>query len=320
MGACLKNFYTAFAALFIVLISLGTRSAFAQEQTPVVPKPLAQFKIYPDRTDLEFEDGRIARLMVSVRAFKLQLKTQLQVIENACAPEVIGEGCEWVVDYYDARLAFVWVLHPDSSQLNKVLNIKNYFKTSADAEPVLSSETALEGAITSPIQSVLFPQVGPPELHCKDDRWIKQMYQNSTQKIIIPSWNTEFMQNNEITGKNENLSLFQLNNSELIPFSEGRYKLNITDPAATMFSKITPFQETQTMYFLQNQKQCSILLKNSVDEVRKVVPPDDPNQFVSEYPAVMPEKVPTGLVLENAFKIRDLLITEPNRMIIVESL
>ncbi len=297
--------------------------ALAQEKIPEVPqpaKPLAQFKIYPDRTDLEFEDGRIARLMVSVRAFKLQLKTQLQVVENICAPEVIGEGCEWVIDYYDARLAFVWVVHPEATQLNKVLNIKNYYKPSADVEPILSSETALQGTITSAVQSVFFPQLGRPRLQCKDDQWIQQMYQKSTQKIIVSSWSSETMQENEITGKNENLSVFQLNNSELIRVSEGLYELNITDPAATMFSRITPFQETQTMYFLQNNKQCSIQLKNSVDEVRKLVPPDDPNQFISEYPAVLPEKIPKALLLERALTIREVLVTQPNQVIVVESL
>ena len=270
----MKFFYTALAGyLFIVFILLGLQSAEAQETPPVVKQPLAQLKFYPDRVDLEFADGRLARLIVSVRVFKAAAKTQLQVIENVCAPEIIGEGCQWVSDYQDGRIAFLWVNHPDPTKINQVLKMTSTSKNQPGQTPPSPSTRILQSDANNLIRPFYFPNNQPPILICKDDRWLQQMFQKSIQKFIIPMWSSELMQPNEITGKNENKSLFQLNNTELIPLGAGQYQLNINDAAAPNLSRITPFQETQTMYFIQDGRQCSIQLKNSVDELRKILPP-----------------------------------------------
>ena len=284
---------------------------------PELPKPLGQFKIYSDRVDLEFTDGRVARLMIGVRVFKPQLKTQLQVVENICAPEIIGEGCEWTFDYIDARIAFVWAINPDANRINKILIIKTAYQYDPDVPPN-TSEKILEGTTSNLTQPFYFRNQSSPVLSCKDDRWVQQMYQKSLQKFIVPSWSSEFMQPNQITGKNENIGLFQLNNTELIALGNKRYQLNIVDKSATIFSKITPLQETQTMYFLQGSQQCSVQLKNSLDEIRQATP-EDPNEFIEEYPATLPAQIPRGLLIESVFQLADILeMPQTTKTVVVE--
>lgn len=319
-GDQLKNFYTAIAAyLFVVFFLIGLQSAQAQETSPTVPQPkqpLAQLKFYSDRVDLEFADGRLARLMVSVRVAKDVVKTQLQVIENQCAPEVIGEGCEWISDYKDGRIAFLWVTHPDPAKINRVLKTTSTFKDQPGQSPNPPFSRLLQGLANNLSRPYYFHNQQAPKLSCKDDRWLQQMYQKSAQKIIVPSWSSEFMQQNEITGKNENMSVFQLNNSEFVPLGSTQYRLNITDSAATDINRITPFQETQTMYFLQNGRQCSIQLKNSIDEIRKIVPPDDPDAFVSEFPVVFSGLISKGLMSEDFFRLKELIGPQRDDLIV----
>ena len=126
------------------------------------------------------------------------------------------------------------------------------------------------------------------------------------------------MQPNQITGKNENIGLFQLNNTELIALGNKRYQLNIVDKSATIFSKITPLQETQTMYFLQGSQQCSVQLKNSLDEIRQATP-EDPNEFIEEYPATLPAQIPRGLLIESVFQLADILeMPQTTKTVVVE--
>ena len=109
------------------------------------------------------------------------------------------------------------------------------------------------------------------------------------------------MSPNEITNKNENMSSLQLNNTELIFLGNRRYELNVTDQTASIFAKITPLHETQTMYFMQEAKQCSVQLKNSLDELRKAVP-EDPNLFLDHFPAILPKDIPRGIAVEEVYR------------------
>ncbi|MBL7545027.1 MAG: hypothetical protein JNL11_14515 [Bdellovibrionaceae bacterium] len=240
-------FFILFAVLVVCFLH---ETAWAQASENKNDPPIAKWLLSDTETKLTFDDGREASLILQVKK-KVKHETKAIIIENSCFPELLPQNCKWNYEFGAYTLSFVWSKHPDASKLKTVLKVERYQRKERLS---LDFTDADINGIEKPMGGVTKKA---PVLECDNDNWTSNLPKTATKNILVPAWAAEFNSENRITGKNENLSVFQSDNLELKPI--GKNKWEAMAPEGTHeFTRLIPMVDPNTAYYQKDQNQCSL--------------------------------------------------------------
>lgn len=292
---------TKYLFLFVPMFSLCLpRIVQAQYQNPVSPQvkaPLAKLLESTSMSKLVFEDGREAHLVAQIKQ-PIPIKVHFQIIENSCFPELPLPQCQWTIEAFNLKTAWIWTKHSDSSKINKTLKVKN-------TQNSTTQEKILEDSNVNITMSSFFSATRPDLikhyiLKCNNYEWLEKLSKTEDMSgFYIPSWSAEQMQTNILTKKNENMSFGQLDSSILKPLMDNQFKLFIHQKLENdLFAGIIPVIDTQTMYYNHKDKACSLQIKTN-GNLGNVTEQLEAQKYIETLYVRLPQKINQNLIFIN---------------------
>lgn len=306
-------FIIIFLRLFIVL---DLAVAQTQPANNEIKPPLAKLLQSETMSKLLFNDGREAHLVGQIKE-SIPIKVQFQIIENSCFPELSMPQCQWSIDAYRFKIAWIWTKNPDSAKINKTLFVKSTQYSS-------SQETILEDADINITAEMFIPSNREDlkksyVLKCDNYEWLQKFAKlEDGNGYILPSWTAEQMLNNTLTKKDENTSIAQLEDSVLKPMIDSQFKLIINKKVeGDLFSNIIPVLDTQTIYYTHSNKACSLQIKTNVN-LGNVSDQLDAQKYLETIYIRIPPNINQNTFFKNSINKLGLLIKQLKSESIVE--
>jgi hypothetical protein len=210
---------------------------------------------------LEYSNGRTADLMLSAPV-DMEIPVTLQVEENTCEPDRIGQICKYLAHVRKRKFELHWVRHPDPNQLGKPVKRK---------KDDVGGEDVFHYSVWYSFHRDKYPEyvkgLPPDVLTCNDFNWLPgSSTLKVNQKYLIRQWLSQFMTLNLETGDSENAfhsgmdqvtltkkdaKTFQISRVERL-FAQGRFLI----PLINMVTLVVPKKQNG-----KNKESCQISLK-----------------------------------------------------------
>jgi len=286
--------------LLAALIFFSTvDTAFAQATPaasapqPTTNPPMAKWELTPTETKLIFADGREASLILEVRK-KYKATSKAVVKENICFPDLLPKSCSWTYEVGSYDISFIWSKHPDASKLKKVVVVKFYESPNKLHMTLNDASLGNIGTIDS-----LASKTGPI-LTCDSGDWLEKFPKTPSQNILVAAWGFESMQQNSISKKNENMTIFQVNDIELKPIGRNSWQVVVPKDADDI-DRLIPVTDPNTIYYENGQQQCSIQvrLEKSIIGALGIA---DQQPIEKTYSLPLPKSIPKNLATREVFR------------------
>tara|TARA_B110001454_G_C12723312_1_gene436643 strand:+ start:59030 stop:59965 length:936 start_codon:yes stop_codon:yes gene_type:complete len=264
----------------------------ASAPVPATKPPLAKWELSPTETKLIFADGREASLIIGVRK-KYQAVSKAVVKENICFPDVLPQNCSWTYEVGSYDIRFVWSKHPDVSKLKQVV-IVNVYNNKTKLMMTLN-DASISGLAT--VDAIVSKK--GPILKCDSDAWLLNLPKTPSQNILVSAWGFETMRQNSISKKNENQTSFQVNDVELKSVGTNSWQVVVPEGAEDV-DRLIPVTDPNTIYYENNQRQCSIQvrLEKSIIGALGIA---DQQPIEKTYSLPLPKSIPKNLINREVF-------------------